>query len=129
MNISDKMPSSLNNLAVLLRKLAKLYVENVKLTAAEKISVILSAGVWLVVLLVLGVFALAFLSGALIELMSLLLPAWACYLSLVCLFVLIGVVVTVKKKRMIVDPITRFVSKVLLESDDVEPHQTKEPLE
>lgn len=129
MNISDKMPSSLNNLAVLLRKLAKLYVENVKLTAAEKISVILSAGVWLVVLLVIGVFALAFLSGALIELMSLLLPAWACYLSLVCLFVLIGVVVTVNKKRMIVDPITRFVCKVLLESDDVEPHQTKEPLE
>ena len=64
MKANGKIPQTIHTLADLTKRLVSLYVENVKFTAAEKLTVVMSAGVLLVVAVVLGIFALAFLSGA-----------------------------------------------------------------
>ena len=93
MKASRKIPQTIHTLADLTKRLISLYIENVKLTAAEKLTVVMSAAVLLVVALVFGIFMLAFLSGACIELLALVLPAWASYAILGGFFLLLVVLV------------------------------------
>ena len=79
MNVSGKVPHTVDRLKELLKKLGLLYLDNAKLTVTEKLTELVSAGVMLIVTLVLGIFGIAFLSGACIELLALMLPVWACY--------------------------------------------------
>lgn len=116
MRTSGKIPQTINSLADLIKRLVTLYVENVKLTAAEKLTTVMSAGVLLIVTLVLGVFAIAFLSGVILELLALVLPAWASYAILGGLFILMVVLTIGFRKYLIVDPIARFVSKLVFDS-------------
>ena len=116
MRASGKIPQTINSLADLTKRLVTLYLENVKLTAAEKLTTVMSAGVLLIVTLVLGVFAIAFISGVILELLALVLPAWASYAILGGLFILLVVVTIGFRKYLIVDPIARFVSKLVFDS-------------
>ena len=101
MKASRKIPQTIHTLADLTKRLISLYIENVKLTAAEKLTVVMSAAVLLLVALVFGIFMLAFLSGACIELLALVLPAWASYAF---------------RKHIIVNPIARFVSRLVFDT-------------
>ena len=56
MKANGKIPQTIHTLADLTKRLVSLYVENVKFTAAEKLTVVMSAGVLLVVAVVLGIF-------------------------------------------------------------------------
>ena len=105
MKASGKIPQTVHTLADLLKKLVTLYVENVKLTAAEKLTVLMSAGVLLIISIVLGIFALAFISGACIELLAMVLPAWASYAILAGFFILLIVFAVVLRKHLIVNPL------------------------
>lgn len=117
MKASGRIPQTIHSLADLLKRLVSLYIESVKLTAAEKLTVVLSAGVLLIVALVLGIFALAFISGACIELLALVLPAWASYSILGGFFLLLVIGVLVFRKTLVVNPIARFVSKLVFENN------------
>lgn len=116
MKASGKIPQTVNTLADLLKKLLSLYVENVKFTAAEKLTVLMSAGVLLIISIVLGIFTLAFVSGACIELLALVLPAWASYAILSGFFLLLILVIMLLRKQLIINPIARFISKLVFES-------------
>ena len=113
MNVTEKVPHTIDRLKELLKRLSLLYLDNAKLIAAEKLTLLVSAGVMLLVSLVLGIFGLAFLSGACIELLALMLPVWACYLILGGGFLLMIVVVAMLKTRLIVNPISRFISRLV----------------
>ena len=110
MKASRKIPQTIHTLADLTKRLISLYIENVKLTAAEKLTVVMSAAVLLVVALVFGIFMLAFLSGALV------LPAWASYAILGGFFLLLVVLVIAFRKHIIVNPIARFVSRLVFDT-------------
>ncbi len=70
----------------------------------------------LLVALVFGIFMLAFLSGACIELLALVLPAWASYAILGGFFLLLVVLVIAFRKHIIVNPIARFVSRLVFDT-------------
>ena len=106
MKASRKIPQTIHTLADLTKRLISLYIENVKLTAAEL----------LLVALVFGIFMLAFLSGACIELLALVLPAWASYAILGGFFLLLVVLVIAFRKHIIVNPIARFVSRLVFDT-------------
>ncbi len=110
MKASRKIPQTIHTLADLTKRLISLYIENVKLTAAEKLTVLL------LVALVFGIFMLAFLSGACIELLALVLPAWASYAILGGFFLLLVVLVIAFRKHIIVNPIARFVSRLVFDT-------------
>ncbi len=120
MKSTDKIPQTIHTLAGLIKRLVSLYIENVRLTAAEKLTVVMSAGVLLIIALVLGIFAIAFLSGACIELLVLVLPAWASYAILGGFFLLLVILAVFLRKALIVNPIARFVSKLVFESHNYE---------
>lgn len=115
MKMSGNIPHTVSTLKELLTRIARLYLDNVKLTVAEKLTVVFSAAVLLVTLLVLGIFALAFLSGAIIQLLALVLPQWACYAICCGFFVLLIILITVLRKWIIVNPTARFVSRLVFE--------------
>ncbi len=116
MKASRKIPQTIHTLADLTKRLISLYIENVKLPAAEKLTVVMSAAVLLLVALVFGIFMLAFLSGACIELLALVLPAWASYAILGGFFLLLVVLVIAFRKHIIVNPIARFVSRLVFDT-------------
>ncbi len=117
MNMSGNIPNTISSLKEQLTRIVKLYLDNVKLTVSEKLTVVFSSAVLLITLLVLGIFALAFLSGAIVELLALLLPQWACYAICCGMFLVIILLVTLLRKTLIVDPIARFVSRLVFEHD------------
>lgn len=115
MKMSGNIPHTVTTLKELIARIARLYLDNVKLTVSEKLTLVFSAAVLLITLLVLGIFALAFLSGAIIQLLALVLPQWACYAICCGFFVVIIVLVTVLRKWIIVNPTARFVSRLVFE--------------
>ncbi len=101
----------------LLRRLVTLYMENAKLTVAEKLIQLFSALVMLVICVVFGIFALAFIAGAGIELLELVLQPWAAYLVLAGVFILIMGAMVIFRDRLIVNPTARFVTRLVFDRD------------
>ena len=118
MNVSGKVPHTVDRLKELLKKLGLLYLDNAKLSVTEKLTELVSAGVMLIVTLVLGIFGIAFLSGACIELLALMLPVWACYLIMGGAFLILIGVLALLKKKIVVNPIARFISRLVYEQRD-----------
>ena len=117
MKMSGKIPHTFSTGKELLLRLVRLYLDNVRLTVAEKLTVVFSAAVVLISRLVLGLFALAFFSGAMVQLLALMLPQWACYAICFVFFVLLMVLVVTLRKWIIVNPIARFVSRLIFEEE------------
>ena len=90
-----------------------------KLTAVEKLAVLLSAIAFIAVVIVIGAFALHYLLSALVSLLASALGcAWGAHLIVVGLLLVILLVVFAFKKQLIVDPVARFVSKLFLKPED-----------
>lgn len=120
MNMSGKIPHTFSTGKELLLRLIRLYLDNVRLTVAEKLTVVFSAAVVLISLLVLGIFALAFFSGAMVQLLALVLPQWVCYAICFGFFVLLMILVLTLRKWVIINPIARFVSRLIFEEKENE---------
>ncbi len=90
-----------------------------KLTALEKLTVLLSAIAVIMVVAVLGALALFFLMSTLVESLTLVLgSAWAANLLVVLLLLLATVIVYMLRKTLIIDPITRFLTRLFLSDND-----------
>ena len=117
MTSKGKLPQTFQTIFDLVKRLVSLYIEDAKLTVAEKLSLLLSAGLMLIVVLVFGIFALAFFSGACVELLELVLPAWACYSILGGVFVIMIIICVLFRTALFVNPIARYISKLIFEKD------------
>ncbi|MCM1071089.1 MAG: phage holin family protein [[Clostridium] fimetarium] len=100
-----------------LRRLIELYLENAKITTAEKLTLFCTAATVGVICLVLGLFALAFITVALIELLALAIPVWASYLIFAGIYGVIILALILLREPLIMNPIARFLSKLLLEPE------------
>ena len=92
-----------------------------KLTAVEKLAVLLSAIAFIAVVIIIGAFALHYLFAALISLLASAMGCvWGANLIAVGILLVLLLVVFAFKKRLIVDPVARFVSKLFLKPEDNE---------
>jgi len=91
-----------------------------KLTATEKLSVLLSAIAFVAVLVIIGGFALFYLVSTAVNLLSHWMSLWVANLLVVFVLLLVMVLVVAFKRQLIVDPITRFVTKLFLTPNDDE---------
>lgn len=110
-----KSSGTLSSLKELLIRLAKLYIESAKLTLTEKLTLLLSAALLVIVALVLGVFALAFFAGAAVEALELVMEPWLSYLILGGIFLVLMLLAIFLRKQLFVDPIARFISRLIFE--------------
>lgn len=109
--MEDRMRSARHSL----RRLATLYLENAKITTAEKLTMFCTAATVGVICLVLALFALAFVTVALIELLALAIPVWASYLIFAGIYAVMILTLILLREPLIMNPIARFMSKLLLE--------------
>lgn len=111
-------PSSIDTLLETLKHYLHLRVEQVKYLGTEKLSIILAASVFLVVAILLAVIAVCYFSVALLHLLqSCVGLVWASVIMGVAMLLLLGLVYLMRR-RWILNPIARFLSRVLLEDKD-----------
>lgn len=99
----------------MLKKLLGLRVEQVRLTVAERLTIFLVGVISFLLLLILGAFILAFLSNALVDLLTEAIPAWTASLILAGVYLAVTVIVYIFRKQLIIRPVARFVSRLILE--------------
>lgn len=103
------------------RKYFSLEWDYTKLTAVEKLAVLLSSIAFLAVVIILGTFALAYVFSALIDVLAVALGCtWGAQLIAAAIVLVLLLVVFAFKKQLIADPVARFVSKLFLKPDDNE---------
>jgi hypothetical protein len=100
------------------REFLSLEMKYEKLTAVEKLSVLLSAIAFVAVVAIIGGFALFFLISTLVHLLELWIGLWAANLIVVLLLMMLIGVVAAFKQRLIVDPITRFITRLFLKANE-----------
>lgn len=102
----------------LIQRYFKLEVEYIKLTFAEKVSMLVSAltvGVFILVLTSFTVFMLAFSCA---ELFKMIMPPTLAYLSTAGVFLIILSIVMIFKEKWIINPISRFLTRILFDKED-----------
>lgn len=99
----------------------KLEINYGKLTAVEKISILLSGIALVAALTVIGCFAIYYITSTLVLLFAKMTGViWAAYLVMSLILVLLMGIVFAMRKQWIIDPITRFVTKLFLNPNDNE---------
>lgn len=92
-----------------------------KLTAVEKLAVLLSATAFVAVVIIICTFALHYLFSTLITILAEAMGCtWGANLVAVGILLVLLLVVFAFKKQLIVNPIARFVSKLFLKPEDHE---------
>lgn len=102
------------------KKYLTLQFDYVKLTATEKISLIGSMTLVLILALIFMTGAMFYLSFALVYLMEPYIGLMWSYAVLAGIALLCAVIVIVFRTPLIINPITRFLTKVLLSDNDKE---------
>lgn len=86
-----------------------------KLTLAEKLTILLSGVLLVMISLTLGAFAVGFLAFALVDALKESMSPVGAYCVVATIFILLTLVVYVCRKALIINPIARFVSKLFFD--------------
>lgn len=110
---------SIGKLFLEFKNYLELQKEFIKLDATEKLTVILSATLITLVILILGSITLLFLIFALAYYLGDALGSLSLGFALIAAFLLLATIVFyLNRNRMIVQPIARFVTKLILTKED-----------
>lgn len=98
-----------------LKKYLTLQIDYAKLTAVEKLVVLLSAIAMVAVMLILGACVLFYLSFAVVFMLSDAIGStWAAYLIVSGIFMVLMLVVYAMRQKLILDPVSRFLTRLFL---------------
>ena len=107
-------PNSFTSLWAEARAYFENNIEYARLTAAEKLAVLLTSMAVAAVLGVLGCLIFFFLSMAVIYWLATVMPTALAYALMGALYVVAFILIFVFRKQWLINPIARFVSKVIL---------------
>ena len=96
------------------KKYVSLNVENAKLTVAEKLTLLLAAAAFYLVSIILGIARVFFLSMSLCDVLSESMEMYFVYLIMAAFYVVLLLIVYALKKVLFLNPIARFISKLIL---------------
>ena len=116
---NSKNIESIGKLLLEFKKYLELQKEFVKLDATEKMTVILSAILIVTVLLLLGSIVLLFLTFALAYYLGDVLGSLSLGFGLISAFILLlTVIFYLNQNRMVIQPMARFMTKLILTKED-----------
>ena len=116
---NSKNIESIGKLLLEFKKYLELQKEFVKLDATEKMTVILSASLIVTVLLLLGSIVLLFLTFALAYYLGDVLGSLSLGFGLISAFILLlTVIFYLNRNRMVIQPMARFMTKLILTKED-----------
>lgn len=101
------------------RKYFSLEWDYTKLTAVEKMAILLSSIAFVAVVIIIGTYAMHYIFSALISVLASALGCtWGAQLIAAGILIVLLLVVFAFKKQLIVNPVARFVSKLFLKPED-----------
>lgn len=109
--------------AILMRYL-RLTVEDVRLTAAEKLTVLFSTVTFFALVLILGTVALVFVSIGIGHWLAATVAPLMAYLYIAIFYVVVLLALILFRRQILVDPICRFVTRLIVEPPKAEPSKT-----
>jgi len=95
-----------------------LYVESARLKVTEKISILLASIAFVGVIMVLGLVCLVFISIGIGHLLATTVAPHLAYLIIAVFYLLLFVLALALKRRLFVDPISRFMSRLIVEEPE-----------
>lgn len=114
--MSDSNSSnSLQGVYESLRRLVTLNIDYAKLTAAEKVSVLMSTVTFYAIAAAIAVLFVLFISFGVGHLLATTVAPEVAYLYIAAFYLVLLILVVVFRKPLIVDPITRFITKLFID--------------
>lgn len=118
-HMEGDMSKKVNSIKMSVFRLGKLYINYAKLTVSERLTLLLSAGIVMLVCIILGVFALAFFADAICIWLATALPLGVSYAIMGGIYLLLAAIIFLLRKPLVVNPIAKFISKLMMgESHD-----------
>lgn len=102
----------------LVRRYLYLEVDYIKLTVAEKASLLISSLAVGIIFLSVVCFMLLLLSLSCAELFKMIMSPALAYLSTAGVFLIVLLVIVIFREKWIINPISRFLTKVLFDKDE-----------
>lgn len=112
---SEAKNGGFQTLKASLKRLALLYLESAKLTAAEKLTLLFSTIILFIIAFILITIAVAFAAVALSQLLETALSPIASSLIMSVFFILLAVLIFILRKPLIINPTARFLSKLIMD--------------
>lgn len=91
-----------------------LNIENIRLTVAEKVIVLLTAILTTAIILIFGSIAMFFIAVAIANFLSIWLPTWVAYSIVAAANIVVLLVVMLFRRRLIINPVSRAISRIIL---------------
>lgn len=108
----DELKSSVTNF----KEWLTLEVEYLKLTAAEKVSILLSTVILLLLLFIVGLVVMIVFAFALVDLFNLFMPHALACVTVGGIFLLLVGLLYLLRNPLVVSPITKLITKLFLSS-------------
>lgn len=102
------------------KKLGSLYMESLRLKSTEKITIILAAVAYYAVAMALALVCLVFISIGLGHLLATTIAPHVAYLIIAAFYLVLLILVILWRRQIFIDPIARFISRVLVEMPEEE---------
>lgn len=102
------------------KKLGNLYIESLRLKSTEKITIILAAVAFYAVAMAFGLVCLVFISIGIGHLLATTIAPHLAYLIIAVFYLILLILTIVWRRQIFIDPIARFISRVLVELPEEE---------
>lgn len=103
-----------------LKRMATLQLDYARLTMAEKMSILLSTIAFYSLVVIFGTIVLIFLSVGVGHLLASTVARVAAYLYVAAFYLVLFILLFVFRKKIFVDPITKFISKLFVKPPEDE---------
>lgn len=113
--MTENFNSQIKNLWKTGRRYISLQIDYGKLTLAEKLTMLFSGLLIVLVCVILGAFAVGFLAFALVDVLQSVMSVPAAYIVVAFVFMLLIAIVIAARRTLIVNPIARFISKLFFD--------------
>ena len=118
MSSQKPLSATLSSLVSGVRDLGSLYFEKARLKTTEKITILLATVSYAAVIMALGLVCLVFVSIGIGHLLATTLAPHLAYLIIAAFYLIIFVLAIVFRRQLFVDPIARFMSRLLVEKPE-----------
>lgn len=106
--------SSVNELLQSVKRLASLHFDYARLTAAEKMTVLLSTIAFYSMVVIVGTLVLIFVSIGVGHMLASTIARVPAYLYVAAFYLVLFILLFVLRKKLFIDPIARFISKLFV---------------
>lgn len=110
--------SGIRRLATILQRYLSLQIDYARLSATEKLTVLLSTTAFFALAFVIGMITLVFISVGVGHWLAVTIAPYTAYLFVSAFYLVLLILLVVFRNQLIFNPVSRFISRLLLKSPE-----------